>query len=573
MAEEGVDVLVVGGGITGAGVALDAAARGYTVALVEKGDFSSGTSSKSTKLVHGGIRYLSQFDFGLTRESLVERGLLIRNAPFLVRPVGFILPLYKGLKRPMSMPFTLPYGFGTGVVLQAGLLMYDMLAGKLGIRRHRRIGRDTISILAPCVKTEGLTDAFIYYDAQTDDSRLTATVVRTAALHGALVANYVEVVGFAFRDGKIEAAMVRDRLGGVELTVKARTVVNAAGVFADRIEEMAGAPGVSIQPAKGVHLTVSREALRMDRHAIVLPETEDGRLLFLVPWGSRVAIGTTDTAGGDIDNPLADDNDIDYILRHVNRYMNCRLERGDVISAWAGYRPLVRPHRGNRESARLSRSHVVLDGPGGMVTIVGGKLTTYRRMAQDALNHIARLHDAKPSNPTEHLPLDGTEGWGEARKTLWLEGSSLRLSKDVLRHLATYGTNSRAILDLVRKNPRLGTRVVADLPYIMAEVVYACRHEMAVTLADVLERRTRISLEDRQAGAGAAEAVARCMAAELGWDDPEIERQISAYLEQAGERSTGYCLQQSLQEASMQRRFAQTSEPHRVGRQVPTDMR
>lgn len=535
MAREGVDLLVVGGGITGVGVALDAAARGHSVGLVDKGDFSSGTSSKSTKLVHGGIRYLSQFDFGLTRESLVERGLLIRNAPFLVKPVGFVLPLYRGLKRPMSMPFTLPGGFGTGTLLQAGLLLYDTLAGRLGIRRHRRISRATLAHLAPCLKTAGFTGAFVYYDAQTDDARLTTTIVRTAALHGASVANYAEVTGFEVRDGRIRSATIRDRLGGGEVSVRARTVVNAAGVFAGRIEEMAGRPTVSIRPAKGAHLTVAKQALKMGNHAIVLPETEDGRLMFLVPQGSRVTIGTTDTSGGDIDNPTAGDEDIAYLLRHVNSYMKCRLGPEDVISAWAGYRSLVSPRRTNLSSAKLSRTHAVIDGPGGMVTIVGGKLTTYRRMAQDTVNHVARLWGERPSKPTERLPLDGAEGWRETTEVLKSEAARLGLGVDTLRRLSMYGSNSRAILDLISENPSLGARIVADLPYIMAEVVYACRYEMAATLGDVLERRTRISLEDRAGGASVAEKIAEFMASQLGWDGTEAARQVGLYLEQAGQ--------------------------------------
>src|SRR5689334_16742012 len=338
MTADGVDILVVGGGITGAGVALDAAARGYRVGLVERADFGSGTSSKSTKLVHGGIRYLPQFDFALVHEALVERGLLIRNAPFLVQPIGFVLPLYAENKRPLGTPIVPPGGVGMSYLLQSGLLMYDLMSGRLGVRRHRRLGPRNALRLAPCLKTDGLKDAFIYYDAQTDDTRLTSTVIRTAAAHGAAIANYAEVTGFTQDGGRITAAQVRDRVSGEMLTIRAGTVVNAGGVFAGRIEALVGGEShLQVKPAKGVHLTVPRSVLQIGRDAIVLPETEDGRLLFIVPWGPRVTIGTTDTPGGDIDHPVAEADDIDYILRHIERYLSCRLTKDDIISSWAGY--------------------------------------------------------------------------------------------------------------------------------------------------------------------------------------------------------------------------------------------
>lgn len=529
MASEEIDVLVIGGGITGAGVALDAAAHGYRVALVEKGDFSSGTSSKSTKLVHGGIRYLSQFDFALTRESLIERGLLLRNAPFLVHPIGFVLPLYKGAKQPMGMPFRPPFGFGTGYLLRAGLLMYDLMSGGLGIRRHRCLSKRTVSLLAPCLKTAGLDDAFIYYDAQTEDSRLTVTVIRTAALHGALVVNHAQVTSFRVEGDKIKAACIKDNLTGKELVVRARTVVNAGGVFAGRIEEMAGRSNIEIKPAKGVHLTVSRDALKMGKHALVLPETDDGRLLFLVPWGSRVTVGTTDTEGGEIEHPEATRADIGYLLHHVNRYMRCELRESDIISAWAGYRPLISWRSSGVSSSKLSRTHAVLDGPGGMVTIVGGKLTTYRRMAQDTMDHVSHRLGKSHSRLTERLPLSGAEGWPETLEEIKEAASRFSMDADVIRRLALYGANSRAILRLISEEPALASRIVPGLPYIMAEVIYACRFEMAMELGDVLERRLRINFEDWSRGTEAAPRVAECMFPELGWDAAETARQVERY--------------------------------------------
>ncbi len=529
MAAEQVDILVVGGGVTGAGSALDAAARGYRVALVERADFASGTSSKSTKLVHGGIRYLPQFDFALVREALVERGLLIRNAPYLVAPIGFVLPLYADAKRPLGIPFAPPKRIGLGLMLMAGLFMYDTMSGRLGIRRFRPITVRQTRKVAPCLRTEGLKQSFVYYDAQTDDTRLTTTLIRTAALHGALVANYAEVTAFRMDGDRVVGATVRDHLSGREYQVNARYVINAGGVFAERIARLTGreAP-ISVEPAKGVHITVPREAVKLGKDAIVLPETEDGRLLFLVPWGARVTIGTTDTEGGDIEHPLASGDDVEYLLRHVNRYMSCQLTRKDIISVWAGYRPLVRAKEA-AASSKLSRTHAVVDGPEGMVSIIGGKLTTYRRMAQDVVDHIDKLDGNPSAHITEHLALSGAKGWEQAQTKAQQLGNALGLAADILKRLNLYGANQLTLLNLAAREPQLAARIVPDLPYILAEVIYACRYEMALTLDDVLARRTRILLEDWAQGMDAAPTVARLMAAELGWDDAERDRQIAKY--------------------------------------------
>jgi glycerol-3-phosphate dehydrogenase len=532
MSGDGVDLFVIGGGITGAGVALDAAARGYRVGLVEKNDFASGTSSKSTKLVHGGIRYLSRFDFGLTHESLVERGLLLRNAPFLVQPIGFLLPVYSGAKRPMGTPIRLPFGFGMGYILRAGLLTYDLLAGRLGIQSHRRLSKDKVSRMAPCLNTDKLEDAFVYFDAQTDDTRLTMTVLRTAVAYRAQIANYSEVTGFDLSaDGEIESVQVRDHLNNSVHSIRAGKVVNAAGVWAGAIEEMAGPSSVRIKPGKGVHLTVPREVLKMGKYAIVLPETDDGRLLFLVPWGSRVTIGTTDTEGGDVDEPRAGPEDIAYLLRHVNRYMRCRLEESDIISAWAGYRPLISSRKSKAQSSRLSRTHAILDGPGGMVSIVGGKLTTYRRMAQDAVDYIVRSWGENPPRTgiTAHLSLQGSDDWQLAVAEIESRAADYGLEEDSIRRLSLYGAEISSILDILSEEPEVRRRIVPDLPYIMAEVVYACRHEMVANLDDVLERRLHIAFEDWSQGREAAPAVAAVMSRELRWDPGETARQIERY--------------------------------------------
>ncbi len=533
MADKGVDILVIGGGITGAGVALDAAARGYRTGLVEKGDFASATSSKSTKLVHGGIRYLPQFDFALVHEALVERGMLVRNAPYLVKPVGFVLPLYEYNKRPLGTPIVPPFGIGMSYLLRAGLLLYDVLAGRLGVGRHRHLGVRKALELAPCLQQDRLKDAFIYYDAQTDDTLLTAMVLQTAVRQGAQIANYAEVTGFEQNSDQIVAAQVRDNLTGETRTIRVGTMINAGGVFADRIEALAGGPSkIHITPAKGVHLTVPREVLQIGQDAIVLPETEDGRLLFIVPWGPRVTIGTTDTQGGDIDHPGATQEDIAYLLRHIKRYMRCEMTEADIISAWAGYRPLISAQSNGKASSKLSRTHVVIDSPGGMVTIVGGKLTTYRRMAQDAMDHVSRKLGKPVSHVTEHLPLVGAEGWQDAKAALQTAAATYGLGADTVQRLSTYGGEARTIIQLMAEDRALAARVVDDLPYVMAEVVYACRYQMAIMLDDVLARRLHLNFEDWARGVDAAPAVAARMARELNWDQAEIERQVQRYREQ-----------------------------------------
>ena len=532
MAREGVEVLVVGGGITGSGVALEAAARGLKVGLIDKADFASGTSSKSTKLAHGGIRYLAHFDFALVKEALEERGRMIHNAPHLVKPLGFVLPLYQHNKRPLDMPFVLPGGFGTSWILQAGLLLYDVLAGKLGLRMHRRLSVNTALQLAPALKREGMTSAFIYYDGQTDDTLLTMTVLRTAAKRGAWLANYTELLGFEQHEDRanrpITAAHIKDTLSGQTYTVKVGTVINAGGVFAGRIEALAGESQIRISPAKGVHLTVSREAVPMGEDAVVLPETPDNRLIFLVPWNTRVTIGTTDTKGGDIDQPTASADDVQYLLDVTNDYLKTKLTKADVISSWAGYRPLISAANANATS-KLSRTHVVHDGPGGMITITGGKLTTYRRMGQDTLDHLAKRNGLAITHPTQNLLLDGATGRDEAAASVEAAAKHYGWNTDVINRLKEYGAEACRILDICSEDAALAGLIVPDLPYTFAEVVYACRDEMAMTLDDMIARRLHLNFEDRTRGIKPAPAIAQVMAKELGWSEAEIAAQVADY--------------------------------------------
>ncbi len=529
LARERFDVLVIGGGITGAGVALDAAARGYRVALVEKVDFASGTSSKSTKLAHGGIRYLPQFDFAMVHEALVERGLMVRHAPFLVRPQPFILPVYEHMRWPSGLPVRPPTDFGLGFVLDIGLWMYDLMAGRLNIGRHKSISAKETLRRAPRLRSTGLKKAFLYYDAQTNDAQLTVTVLRTAAQFGAVVTNYTEATGFTRAQGKLNGAVVRDVLTNQECSVSARNIINAAGVFAEHVAALTGDESkATIEPSKGIHLVVARERLQITDTAVVLPETEDGRILYVIPWSARAVIGTTDTGSGDLDDPQASPEDIAYLLKHVNDYLEVNLTHDDILSVYAGYRPLVKS-RGAR-AADLSRTHVVLQENNGMVTIVGGKLTTYRRMAQDTVDVIAKRDGMPISHPTQKLLLAGAIGWRDAKREIEARGRQLGLAPEIVEHLAcNFGSNASAVLDLIDEEESLRERLVPDLPYLRAEVVYACRAEMAMTLEDVLARRTRIILEDAERGAGVAPEVAALMARELGWSSDQTRTQAEQY--------------------------------------------
>ncbi|WP_220206162.1 glycerol-3-phosphate dehydrogenase/oxidase [Reticulibacter mediterranei] len=526
------DVLVIGGGVTGAGVALDAVARGYKVALIEKKDFASGTSSKSTKLVHGGIRYLPEFDFALVHEALVERGLLLQNAPYLVRPVEFVLPIYKGDRHPVGMPFTTPGGVGLSQLLNIGLSLYDMLAGRRNIRWHRHISRDKVMKLAPALVTDGLKEGFTYYDAQTNDARLTLALIRTAAQYGATITNYTEAVSFLEEKGKVIGVTVRDKFSSQEAVVRARHVVNATGIYAEQVEELTGTePQIQIEPSKGVHLVLSREDLKLGDAAIVLPETEDKRILFIVPWGSRAIYGTTDTGSGDLEHPAVTHEEIAYLLKYLNRYLNLHLTERDIVSAYAGYRPLVKPRNTNASTAKLSRTHAVLQSSSGIVSIVGGKLTTYRRMAQDTVDVLSRRDNTKPVHPTQSLPLQGSADWGKAQEEVARRGIALGLTPEMIQHMSrSYGSVAHTVFDLIEQDAALADPLIADLPYVKAEVVYACRHEMAMTPEDVLSRRTSIILEDRQRGCGVVSEVAAVMAQELGWSLTQQEALTNDYL-------------------------------------------
>jgi glycerol-3-phosphate dehydrogenase len=523
------DVLVIGGGITGAGIALDAAARGLSVALVEQGDFASGTSSRSTKLVHGGLRYLPLGDIRQVREDLVERTRLLRNAPHLVRPLPFVLPLYADARRPLGIDVSPVLGPAVPLGIGAGLWAYDMLAGRRGTPAHRVLSREHARLLAPRMRLDGLRSAYLYRDAATDDARLVIAVVRTAQSRGAVVLNYARVVELIRDGGRIAGARVVEETTGDAIAVAARTTVNAAGVWASDVAALAGPPRFHLRRAKGAHLVVRRDSVGLGRAALVLPETDDGRIAFIVPWQGAALIGTTDIEWtGPPEAGAADATELSYLLQHAARFLTVPVGRDDIVSTFAGLRPLVGPPDGAATSG-LSRHHEIFSGPPGFVTIIGGKLTTYRRMAEDAVNHILERPAGTPS-PTRQLLLDGASGLMQGLAALRARARRAGITRRTLRHLLhAYGARTGRVLDLVEQRPALNAPVAEGHPHVLAEVAIAVRDEFAVSAEDVLLRRMRLGHLLPDQGRGAAAVVASLMALELDWSADIEAAQVAAY--------------------------------------------
>ncbi len=515
-----VDVLVVGGGITGVGTALDAVTRGLSVGLLEQRDFASGTSSRSSKLVHGGLRYLEMLDFALVREALQERGLLLtRLAPHLVKPVPFLYPLmHRGWERPY---------------VGAGLAMYDAMAmtGKydMGLPHHRHLLRRQVRRIAPDFKTDGIAGAIQYYDAQVDDARLVVTIARTAASHGALCANRTRVVGFLREGERVTGVRAVDLESGREIEVRARVVVNAAGVWTDEIQEMVGGRGaLHVQASKGIHLVVPRDRIRSDSGLIMRTAVS---VLFVIPWGRHWIIGTTDTPWNlDKAHPAASRRDIDYLLGEVNKLLREPLTHEDVEGVYAGLRPLLSGE--SEPTSRISREHTVVTPVPGLVIIAGGKLTTYRVMGRDAVAAAAHsLGGAVPPSITDRILLAGAEGYeARANQRIGLARRSGLHPARIDHLLNRYGGLVDELLDLVASRPELGRPLPGAEDYLAAEVVYAVTHEGARHLDDVLTRRTRISIETFDRGTTTACPAADLMAAELSWDDARRDDEVDHYL-------------------------------------------
>ncbi len=514
---------MIGGGITGAGVALDAASRGYRVGLVEQADFAGGTSSRSTKLVHGGIRYLPQGHLSLVREALRERTTLLRVAPHLVRPLPFLLPLYAGTRRPLGLtlpPFARPF---VPLGLRAGLTLYDWFSRDPRLR-HRTLSRAQVEREAADLRTEHLRAAYIYYDARTDDARLTQAVLATARAHGACTVNYARVVSLKRAGGRVAGAQVEDRLTGAALDVDTAFVVNATGIWAEHTAALDSPPEFHLRYGAGTHLVLRPDAVHTSI-ALMIPETDDGRVAFIVPWAGRFILGTTDVPySGDPSAPAATPQEAGYLLAHANRYLRRPLGPADVSAAFAGIRPLVAA--ADEPTAALARDHRVVVSRGGLVSIVGGKLTTYRKMAEDTVDVIAAGDGTRRRCVTAALPLAGGENLDDARAAL----AQAPLASDQRAHLLeTYGSAAGGLLEWIRTEPNLGTRLADGLPVTAVEVVYACRAELAVSLTDCLYLRTRLAVLDASAADDAAIGVSTLMARELGWDAATTAHQLRAY--------------------------------------------
>ncbi|WP_448576672.1 glycerol-3-phosphate dehydrogenase/oxidase [Thermomicrobium sp.] len=532
LCEQEFDVLVIGGGITGAGVAFDAAARGLRAALVEGRDFAGGTSRWSTKLVHGGIRYLPQFEIGLVREALIERGRLLANAPLLVEPLPFLLPLYRFNRRPLGISWLPRQAVLQVSLVRAGLAVYDILAGHLNIGRHRSVPRAQITQWATSLRTQDLVAAYSYCDARTEDARLVLDVLASAAERGAVIVNYARVVGFEKAGGRLAAAWVRDEVNAEDLLVRAKVFVNATGIWGEESERLTGEPPlVHIVPSKGVHLILPSERVGLKDVAVVLPETDDGRLLFVVPYrpyGDVAILGTTDTGSGPLESPVATDADIDYLLDHANRYFETTLTRADVISVYAGYRPLIR--RGLVETtARLSRSHELIEHANGLISILGGKLTTFRAMAEETVDAVERRLGRPTRHVTTQLPLARRRDWKQVVETVAARTREMGLEAHVPWLLRGYGAAAHTVLDIAAGDHRLARPMVNGLPYLWAEVVHACRYEQACHVDDVLERRTFMLFLDWDHGLRVAEQVSELMAQELGWSAEQRQREVERY--------------------------------------------
>jgi len=525
MAAEPMDVLIIGGGITGAGIARDAALRGLRVALVDKSDVAGGTSSRSSRLIHGGLRYLEHGDLRLVFEASRERRILLRIAPHLVRPLPFLFPAYRGARVP-------PWK------LRAGLWLYDLLAAFRNVHAHRWLGAKRVRALEPGLRDKDLAGAGLYYDAQTDDARLALATLRSAATAGALIASYTEVLALAKPDGRVAGASVRDVLTGRRLELRARVVVNATGPWVDavrRLDEPAATPLLRL--SKGAHVAVPRARIG-NTHAVTLTSPLDGRVMFVLPWGDVSYIGTTETEETVTpERARATGDDAVYLLRSANAFFpRARLAPHDVVSTWAGLRPLLAPDR-SRSAGAVSREHRIVESASGLITIAGGKLTTYRVMGRDVMDRVAsRLRKLDGRHParapaTDELPLPG----GETADLEVLVSSTVArgVGEPTAQHLvASYGTESAAVLNLVDRQRGLGKPILEGRPEIRAEVVHAVQREMAMRLADVLIRRTHLFHQTRGQAVTATTVVADLMAPLLGWDAARRAEEIELYLKE-----------------------------------------
>jgi glycerol-3-phosphate dehydrogenase len=494
------DMAVIGGGATGLGAALDAALRGLKVVLIEQSDFTKGTSSRSTKLVHGGVRYLGQGDVSLVLEALHERGLLLKNAPHLVKNQSFIIPNYRWWEGPF---YTI------------GLTLYDLLAGRLSLGRSLHIGKKKAMAKLPLLKTSSLYGGVIYHDGQFDDSRLAINVAQSCVESGGCVLNYVQATGLVKdKNGRIAGVEVKDLETNRSFRINAKTVINATGVFVDSIMQMDTPEAKDmVRPSQGVHLVLDKSFLQSD-YALMIPKTDDGRVLFAVPWHSKVVVGTTDTLmEKPVLEPQALEKEIEFILNTAGRYLTKKPTRKDVLSIFAGLRPLAAPKGEGKSTKEISRSHKIMVSDSGLITITGGKWTTFRKMAEDTVD--------------EAIKLAGLEAKSCSTKNFHIHG--YRPNPNLNDHLYVYGADMDAIIKLAKSSEEYNEKLHPNHEYRAAEVVWAARYEMARTVEDVLARRVRLLFLDAKLSIEVAPKVAAILAKELGKDDQWVEQQVKDY--------------------------------------------
>lgn len=519
LGKEQFDVLVIGGGINGVGVALDAITRGLSVALVEAGDFASGTSSRSSKLIHGGLRYLEQYDFKLVREALHERELLVSSlAPHLVKPVAFLYPLHEKVKE--------------RTYVGAGLALYDALRGfKRALPGHKHLSQKTISEIAPSLRTDVVTGAIRYFDAQVDDARHTMMIARTAKRHGAAIVTRAKVESLTKKGKRVTGAVITDLNTNKKITVKSSTVIMCAGVWSDELHKKFGIePGYEVKMSKGVHITLPADAINADEGIIIKTAVS---VLFIIPWKDQWMIGTTDTEYlGDPNAPLADRSDVQYIIEQANRVLSPRISIDQVIGVFAGLRPLV-ANKKTTETTKLSREHTVDRPVPGFVSLAGGKYTTYRVMAKDAVdmatNDITKLTN---ESITAKLPIIGADGYWALAQQVDALATRFGLKQETIKHLLDrYGSDINEVLDLISDDRKLSAPISKNLPYLKAEIVYAVTSEGAQSVSDVLEHRTRIWFEAPNFGTDLVDATADLIAPYLGWKVAQKRTSIAHYLD------------------------------------------
>ena len=531
---EEVDLVVIGGGITGAGIVRDAARRGLRVVLFEQNDIAYGTSSRSSKLIHGGLRYLESYEFSLVFESVSERRVVMDLAPHLVNPLAFLFPVYQGSRKSLRM-------------INAGMWLYDGLALFRSPKRHRTLDPSEVAEQEPMLKQEGLQGAPVYYDCSTDDARLTLETIIDAIQNGAVVVNWARVDAFTKDDhGRVSGVIVKNQRDGVLRQVKAHTVINATGPWTDEVLAMSGPRmGKMLRPTKGIHIVVARERLPVE-HAVVLFHPTDARVLFALPWGERTYVGTTDTDyEGAPGEEAATLEDVDYLIEAANYYFpNDQINRDDVISTWAGLRPLIAPEPevGEMSESQVSREHQIVIGEDGLITIAGGKLTTYRKMAKECVDlavNLLKLTGKLPediqSGQTFRFPLPGAVGWPEDDDhdkvaAELAEACECDLSNEVSRHLVdTYGMRALELAKLCVGDPSLTQPIVPGRVEIMAQVDFGVDEELAASVSYIMIRRTQIFFRDADQGLGVIEKVATRMAHLIGWSDEEKQKSIDDY--------------------------------------------